>query len=126
MPTAQTQAIQNANNIVALAQQLLNLYIQITAVSNAWNDDGSLAIIDVLATCAQNPDGSLGTADGTPVTTHPIDTRVAANVALSRAVSASNISACLTQLNNVASFINGNAVAATPGVRSLLNQVTGG
>lgn len=126
MPTLQSQSIQNANTIIGLAQQLLVLYGQITAASNAWNDDGSLAVINALATCALNVDGSLGTADGTPVTTHPIDTRVPANTALSRAVSASNIASCLTQLNNVASFINGNAVAATPGVRSLLNQVTGG
>lgn len=126
MPTAQTQAIQNANAIIGLAQQLLVLYSQIVTANNAWNDDGSLTIVDALATCAQNTDGSLGTADASPVTTHPIDTRVAANTALSRAVSASNISSCLTQLNSVVSFVNGNAVAATTGVRSLLNQVTGG
>lgn len=126
MATPQSQAIQNANAIIGLAQQVLVIFNQITAANNAWNDDGSLAIINALATCALNVDGSFGTADGTPVTTHPIDTRVAANQGLSRAVSASNISACLTQLVNISSFINGNAVAATPGVRSLLNQVTGG
>jgi hypothetical protein len=124
--TQQSQAIQNANQVISLAQQLLNLYISITAVNNAWNDDGSLTVIQNLATCALNADGSLGTADGTPNNQHPIDTRVVANAALQRAVSENTIASCLTQLNNIVSFINGNAVSATPGVRSLLNQVTGG
>jgi hypothetical protein len=124
MPTAQTQTLQNINTIVSLAQQLLSLYLQIVAANNAWGDDGSLAIAQALATCAQNADGSLGTADVTPNNAHVIDPRVYA--ALSRAVSENTVTSLLTQLNNVVSFINGNALSATPGIRSLLNQVTGG
>jgi len=124
--TVQSQAIQNANQIISLAQQLLGLYQAITNVNNAWNDDGSLTVVQALATAAQNTDGSLGVADATPNAAHPIDTRVAANSTLSRAVSANNIASALTQLNNIASFINGNALSATAGVRSLLNQVSGG
>src|SRR5882762_6472097 len=121
--TQQSQAIANANAIVSLSQQLLSLYIAITALNNAWGDDGSLTVMQALATAAQNADGSLGTADATPVNTHPIDTRVAANSTLGRAVSANAITSALTQLNNIVSFINGGALAATPGVRSVLNQV---
>lgn len=126
MPTQQSQAIQNANNIISLMQQLLNWYVAANQVINAWNDDGSLTVIQNLATCALNVDGSLGTADATINLAHPIDTRVAANAALARAVSENSITSGVTQINNILSFINGNAVAATPGVRSLLNQVTGG
>ena len=126
MSTQQSQAIQNANTIISLSQQVMGLYVAITQANNAWNDDGSLTVIQALATCALNADGSLGTADGTPNNAHPIDIRVAANSGLSRAASENTIASCLTQLNNIVSFINGNAVAATPGVRSLLNQVTGG
>lgn len=124
--TQQSQAIANANAIIGLSQQLLGLYTAITALNNAWGDDGSLTVVQALATAAQNADGSLGAADATPGNTHPIDTRLAANSTLSRAVSANTLTSALTQLNNVVSFINGGAIAATPGVRSVLNQVTGG
>lgn len=124
--TQQSQAIQNANTIISLSQQLLGLYNAITTLNNAWNDDASLGVIQHLATAAQGLDGSLGAADASPVNANPIDTRVAANSALGRAVSANTLTSALTQLNNIVSFINGNALGATAGVRSVLNQVTGG
>jgi hypothetical protein len=124
--TQQSQAIQNANLIISLAVQALSLVNAIDLANAAWNDDGSLANINALATCALNTDGSLGAADGTVNNTHPIDTRVAANSGLSRAISASNIASCLTQLNAIAGFVAGSQAGPTAGVRSLFNQATGG
>jgi hypothetical protein len=122
--TAQSQTIQNINQVIQLAQTLMSLYTQIVALNNAWNDDGSLAIIQAFNTCPQNADGTLGTQDTTINPAHPINP--ATYPGLIRAVSSNSITSALTQLNNVVSFINGNAVAATPNVRSLLNQLTGG
>jgi hypothetical protein len=78
----------NANQIISIAQEVMGFYNQAVALNNAWNDDGSLTVIENLATCTVNADGSLGTADGNPNSANPIDTRTPANSALSRAVSA--------------------------------------
>jgi|SRR5262252_6017693 len=126
MPTVQSQAIQNANTITQLAAQLLNLYIAIQNVSNAWTDDGTANAINAFPTAPQNTDGSLGTADTTPNNAHPIDTRVSQFTALQRTLSANQYASTLTILQNVVNYVNGQAVAATPGVRGILNQATGG
>ncbi len=124
MSNQQTQAIANANQVIALAQQLVGLYNSINQLNNSWNDDLSLTTLQNMATCAQNPDGTLGAADASPVSSHPINTNT--YTTLSRPISANSLASILTQLNNINSFINGNALSATPGVRSVLDSVVGG
>jgi hypothetical protein len=62
--TQQTQAIQDANTIIALGGQLLSLYNAIVAANQSWQDHTSLTVLNAMGTVAQNPDGTLGTADG--------------------------------------------------------------
>jgi hypothetical protein len=124
--TIQSQTISNINQIFGLSQQMLNLYVQITALQNAWNDDGSLNALNAMQTCVQNADGSLGAADTTPNGAHPINVNNTSYVGLQRAATPNEITAALTQLENIVSFINGGALAATPGVRQVLNVLTGG
>lgn len=122
--TQQSQAIANANTVLSLSQQLLTLYNAIIAANNAWNDDASLTVLQNMGTVALNADGTLGTADGTPNNAHPLN--IGTYTALSRAVSVNSLASALTQLNAVVAFVNGSQAGPTAGVRSVLNQVTGG
>lgn len=124
--TQQSQAISNSNQILGLASRLMDLYNGCKQSINAWNDDGTLTVVQHLATAPQNADGSLGTADTTPNNADPIDTRVTANTALVRAISANNLASLVTQLGNFVSLVEGNAVSAQAGFRSLFNQAVGG
>jgi hypothetical protein len=122
--TQQSQAIANANQIMNLAAQMLSIYSQTQAVNANWQDDNSLAVMNAMGTAKQNVDGTIGAADTTPVIGNPLDPNKYPT--LSHAVSVSAITSALTQLNNVVNFINGQALPATPGVRTVLNTVSGG
>jgi hypothetical protein len=122
--TPQTQAIQNANTVMSLAAQLLGLYAAINAANANWQDDNSLIVMNAMGTAKLNSDGTIGAADTTPVSGNPLDP--VKYPTLSHAVSVSSITSALTQLNNVVNYINGQALAATPGVRTVLNAVSGG
>jgi hypothetical protein len=63
-------------------------------------------------TAAQNADGSLGTADGTSVTTHPIDTRVVAVSQLSRSPTQVQLVAGVTLLNQLINFFGNTTVTS--------------
>ena len=122
--TQQMQAIQNANQVMGLAGQLLSLYNQILTVNANWQDDNSLAVMNAMGTAKQNTDGTIGASDTTPVSGNPLDPTKYPT--LSHAASVSQITSALTQLNNIVNYINGQALAATPGVRTVLNAVSGG
>lgn len=120
----QSQAIADANAIMGLAVQLVGLYNAITSANQAWNDHSALTVLQAMGTVAQNADGSLGTADGSPNAIHPLDTTKYPT--LQRAILSSDLGSILTQLNAVVSFINGSAIGPTAGVRSVLNKASGG
>ena len=122
--TAQSQTIATINAIIQAMASMKLMYDQITALNAAWGDDGSLAILNAMTTAAQNTDGSQGANDTTPNAAHPLS--LATYPALSRGVSPNQITSGLTQLNNIVSFINGNSLAATAGVRSVFNAAVGG
>jgi hypothetical protein len=124
MATQQGQTIANANTIIGLTQSLQALYLQIRAASEAWTDDATANQLNALPTAPYKTDGSLGTADTTPNTANPIDTRIITT--LSRTVSANSVASMLTILQNVKTYVEGGAVAATPGVRAILNNAVGG
>lgn len=124
MPTIQSQAIQNANTIMNLATQLLSLSQQVTIVNNAWLDDATANTLNAMGTVALNADGTLGTADPSPNTSHPLN--LALYPTLNRALSANQIASMLTVLNSIPSFVAGNAIASTASVRAILNSATGG
>jgi len=122
--TPQTQAIQNKNSIEQLCARLLQLTYDIQTVNSAYIDDASGNTLNAMATAPLNTDGTLGTADSTPNSTHAIDTRI--YTAVQRATSAFSTVQALTVLNNIPLYVNGSSVSATTGVRAILNAATGG
>lgn len=74
MAAPQASAVAAANQLVALMNQARLLRASINEFVNQYNSEGYSSAWNAMATAAQNADGSLGTADGTPVTTHPITT----------------------------------------------------
>lgn len=121
--TAQTQAVQIANLLILLAQQQLSIYQQMVILDAAWTDDNAANIIAALATAPQNPDGSLGTADGSANAAHPIDTRV---VGLSRALTSTQIGQLKTIMDGIVAYVGGQAVSTQASARPILNVATGG
>lgn len=122
--TAQSQAIQIVNSIIALGVQLEGLYNQIGIVAAQWNNNGVQTVIGAFGTVSQNADGSQGASDGAPNNAHPMN--LATYPALSRSISANQVSALLSILQDVQSFINGNALSATGGIGQIINGVVGG
>lgn len=121
----QTQAIQTANQIIALASTLLGVYQQMVIIDAAWTDNGAANILNALKTVALNADGSAGTSDGvTPNVTHPIDPALFPT--LTRSLSANQIASMKTILDNIVTYVNGGAVSATASARAILNSATGG
>ena len=124
MPTLNTQAIQTANNLMNLAQQLLIIYQQMVIIDAAWTDDTVATTIAAMGTVAVNADGTLGAADGTPNVAHPIN--LALYPSLSRAVSSNQIGQAKTIMDGIVAYVSGQAVSQQAGARAILNAVNGG
>jgi hypothetical protein len=77
-----------------------------------------------MSTVKVNADGSLGTADATPNANNPIDP--AKYPGMTRAMSSTQITQMKTVLDGIVSYINGQALAANPGARAILNAAVGG
>jgi hypothetical protein len=86
MATKQDAAVNAANTLIGFLASLKNLRISVNDFVTAYNSEGYNTTWANLKTCAQNVDGTLGTADGTPNVANPIDTRVSGQ-ALTKAVS---------------------------------------
>lgn len=108
--TKQTKAIAAANGIIGIAQQLSSLRSTINAFVAPYNSEGYSTVWNNLATAALNADGSLGTADASPNTSHPIDTRVAANQGLLKAVSATQLVNAVAMIEQLQNFFGNLAV----------------
>lgn len=108
--TKQTKAIAAANGIIGIAQQLAILRSNINAFVVPYNSEGYSTVWNNLATAALNTDGSLGTADSTPNVSHPIDTRVAANTNLAKAVSATQLINAVAMIEQLQNFFTNLAV----------------
>jgi hypothetical protein len=72
--STQSKAVAAANLVIGFAQTMETLRSQINEFVVEYNSEGYSAMWAAFATAAQNPDGTLGAADGTPVTSHPITT----------------------------------------------------
>ena len=112
MPTQQDQAIAVANSLISLVGQATSLAAQIAAATSAWTNLSAATKLNALSTAAALTTGGLGTADGSPVTSDPVDTRVSGQGGLSRAMSANNIASLVTYLQGVQSDIGGSADSA--------------
>lgn len=121
---AQSQAVQTANQLINLAAQLMNIYQQMVVLDAAWTDQGSAAVLAALGTVAVGADGSTGAADANPTAGHPIDPTK--YPALSHTLSATQITQLKTVLDNIVTYVNGQAVPATASARGILNASFGG
>lgn len=102
--TALDQAISGANQLINLCQTFKALRQQLNDFVTAQSSEGWQATWAAMATAAQNADGSLGAADGSPNVAHPIDTRVTTQAALAKAVSKTKLTngvVFLQQLQNM-------------------------
>lgn len=113
MATPESQAINLANDLLAVMQLL-------QAARNAGDDFlrkytacNASAVWDAMATCAVNADGSLGTADGTPNTAHVIDTRLTNQAGLLTPLSAANLVNGAALLQALDAFFTNQAVATS-------------
>lgn len=122
--TLQSQALQVANQLMSLSQQLLGIYQQMVILDAAWSDDAAATVIAAMATTALNADGSAGTADATPNAAHPIN--LVTYPTLSRAVSSTQIAQAKTIMDGIVAYVGGQAVSTQVGARAILNAVTGG
>ena len=124
MATQQSDlAVSYANQIQSILQQLRAMRVSAqeiktintaTPLGNWWN---------VLSTTALATDGSLGTADGSPNTAHPIDSRV--YPALTRGqVSATQMASALGLVLNIVDLCAGTAIGANGAAPGTLDSLT--
>jgi hypothetical protein len=106
--TKQTRALNAANSLMSIAQQLAALRATINQFVTQYNSEGYGTTWGNLATCAQNSDGSLGTADGSPTSGHPIDNRV--YTTLNKAVPATALTSGVTLIQQLQNFFGNSAV----------------
>lgn len=104
------RAIIAANNLIGISVTLRGLRGQINDFVTNYTDEGFSTIWSNFATAAQNADGSLGTVDGSPNVTHPIDTRVASQTALTKDVSETQLAAGITMIQQLQNFFGNSAV----------------
>lgn len=106
--TLQSRAINAANGMLAISQQLSALRATINQFVTQYNSEGFSTVWNALGTCAQNTDGSLGTADGSPNTAHPINTGT--YTTLNRAVSATQLINGVAMIEQLQNFFGNAAV----------------
>lgn len=121
--TPQTQALNVANTLVSIAQQLISVYGQMDVLDAAWTDNAIATVLGTLGTIALNPDGSLGAQDSTPNPNHSLNPNLYPT--LTRALSSTQLTQIKSICDAVVSLLNGNAVTAQGGARAILNQAVG-
>jgi hypothetical protein len=110
--TQEAQVANVANTLISLTAQLSAIQTQITAANAAWTNLSAATKLNNFPTAALTTTGGLGTPDGSPVVTNPINTGVAPGTLLSRAVSADDLAGILGFLNGIGAGIGGSAVSA--------------
>lgn len=116
------QTIALANQAMQLIEQAADLKAQIDRFVTNWVQLDATAQLNAMPTCAVNTDGTLGMADTTPNTGHPIDTRVVTSLA--RAQSAFAIGSAENRLADLSSLMAGNAVGAQASWPSILANMS--
>ena len=122
--TSQSQAVSIANNLIGIAQSLYGLQTSIQQATGQFTELTLATPLGAMATTAVNADGSLGTADATPVSGHVIDTRVITG--LNRAIPATTISSLVTLLQAVNTLLSGSTVTQQGQAPQVLAQLSGG
>jgi hypothetical protein len=103
---SQQTFISQAQTVQALWNQVLGWYASVRNISNLTTKDGAQVAWKAMATAAQNADGSVGAADGTPVETHVI---TAGNLGMS----ADDVINALNDMTMLCSVLDGTLAAAS-------------
>lgn len=111
MSTPNTQAVAGLNALNGMMGQIASLRQQINDFVLQYNDNNWSATWAAMATAALNADGTLGTADSAPVSTHPIDNRYYA--ALARSTTSGNYVNAVSMLEALQAFLTGGAVSSS-------------
>lgn len=124
--SARDQAIAIGNQMIVILQQMETLRVAATEQFNLYSTLTLGTVFAAMPTTAINGDGSLGTADPSPVESagHVLDTRVLTS--LSRSLAASDFSGAATALQSFANFLGGQAVSQQGQLPGILAKVTGG
>jgi hypothetical protein len=121
MATPQTQAIQVADQLIQLSQDLMAVYNQMVVLDAAWTDQAVATTLAAMQTSSLNADGSIGAVDGTPNVAHPISVG-----GMTRSISSNQVAQLKTILDGVVAYINGTAVTTQASARPILNVAVGG
>ncbi len=109
MSTKQDQAISAANQVVGLMQTFKGLRQAVNDFVTQYNSEGYATVWQSFKTAPLNADGSLGTADNSPNTANPVDTRQYA--ALQKAVSATQLVNGVAMLEAFQAFLTNSSVS---------------
>lgn len=120
MTTQETQVANVANQLIALASGLYSIQQQINAASTAWTALGAATKLNAFPTAAITTTGGLGTADGSAVTTNPINTGVSPGSQINRAISSNNLAGLLTYLQGISTAIGGGSIATNGAAAQLV------
>lgn len=108
--TKQSQAVNAANALANLMVSVQSLRTQAKDFVQQYSNQSYVAVWNALPTAPVNADGSLGTADGSPVTSNPIDTRIV--TALNKSVSATGYANAEAVLTAFLTMLDGSAAVA--------------
>jgi len=111
---------------MTIGQQLNSLKGSIDQIAAQYTQLTLSGVFNAMATAVVNTDGSLGTQDGSPNAAHPIDPRVPAQSALTRAILATDIASLNTLVQAVSTLLAGSAVSQQGQSPQLLAKITGG
>jgi hypothetical protein len=109
----QDKALSQANALLALMVQFQGLRSSLDELIYQYISETYNTIWGALPTAALNADGSLGAADPSPVSTHPIDTRVGNASVLTKVISQSQLVAGISFLQDFQKFLNNQAVSTS-------------
>jgi hypothetical protein len=108
--TQNSAAVDLANQVAAAmvsSQALLRTLQNLQTRLNAFNvNNGAQSVWLHFPTAASGSDGTLGTADGSPVQTNPMDTRTPTCTGLSVAASYAQYTAAQTAIGNIITTLN--------------------
>ena len=110
--TKQATAFQGVTDLVSIITQAIALRVAIEGFLDRYNSEGYNTIWSNLPTAAQNADGSIGSADASPVLTHPI---TANNIFRSEASLLAGVTFC----QDFQKFLNNQAVSTAQRSQSL-------
>lgn len=126
MSTPQTQSVGLINDLIGLVQTATTVAGQIDSLYTLWTNAQTGDVIRAFPTAAFMADGTLGSPDATPDSTHPMDTRNGLPAdGITRALSANDVVGIITSLLGVRDVIRGQPVAANGATVQLFAKCIG-